>query len=239
MEELATGYTLIEGPVWDPERGLIFSDVHEGGAFCLSPTGDITTVIEHRRGMGGMALHADGGMVISGRNVAYKGPAAQGTVVLLDQESAGGVGFNDLTTDSAGRIYVGSLGVSPFDRESEQLSGCLHRIDLDGKATTLAEGIQLTNGLGFSPDGKQLYHSDSRAQIVGMYDVDDEGGVSERKGLCPGRAWGSRWPGCGGRWQRCGCDCRRLVRARLRARWPVTRADRCSSADGDQRLFRG
>jgi gluconolactonase len=181
MEELATGYTLIEGPVWDADRGLLFSDVHEGGVFCLSADGEVSLVMPHRRGIGGMALHHLGGLVVGGRNIAYKGPAADGTVVLLDQETAGGVGFNDLTTDSQGRIYVGSLGVSPFDRESEQKTGCLHRIDVDGSVATLAGGIQLTNGLGFSPDGTRLYHSDSRAQIVGVYDVYPDGGVSERR----------------------------------------------------------
>ena len=181
MEELATGYSLIEGPVWDPDRGLVFSDVHDGGVFCLSSDGAISQVIEHRRGIGGMALHELGGLVVGGRNVAYKGPAAEGTVVLLDQERASGVGFNDLTTDQNGRIYVGSLGVSPFDREAEQRTGCLHVLDLDGSTQVLAEGIRLTNGLGFSPDGRRLYHSDSRAQIVGVYDVHADGTVGERQ----------------------------------------------------------
>ena len=31
MQELATGYGLIEGPVWDPAHGLYFSDVLGGG----------------------------------------------------------------------------------------------------------------------------------------------------------------------------------------------------------------
>ena len=31
MQELASGYGLIEGPVWDDKRGLIFSDVINGG----------------------------------------------------------------------------------------------------------------------------------------------------------------------------------------------------------------
>ncbi len=120
MERLATGYTLIEGPAWDPARGLLFSDVHEGGVFCLSRSGSVTPVIEHRRGIGGIALHERGGLVVGGRNIAYKGPAAAGTVVLLDSERAGGgAGFNDLTTDEAGRIYVGSLGMSPFDAGAE------------------------------------------------------------------------------------------------------------------------
>jgi gluconolactonase len=190
MEKLATGYTLIEGPVWDPARGLLFSDVHDGGVFCLSPAGAVTPVIEHRRGIGGIALHQRGGLVVGGRNIAYKGPAAAGTLVLLDSERAGGgAGFNDLTTDEAGRIYVGSLGMSPFDAGAEPKPGALHVIDLDGSSRTLWSGVKLTNGLGFSPDGKKLYHSDSRANIVGVYDVRSDGSVGERRtfvGVEPG-----------------------------------------------------
>ncbi len=182
MEQLATGYGLIEGPVWDPQRGLLFSDVENGGVYCLSPSGAITTVVEHRRGIGGMALHADGGLVVSGRNVGYKPPGGAATVVLLDRDESM-VGFNDLTTDTRGRVYVGSLGVSPFDasaRESTR-TGWLHVIDVDGSSRRIADGIRLTNGLGFSPDGKRLYHSDSRAGIVGVYDVGADGGVGLRR----------------------------------------------------------
>ena len=35
MQELATGYGLIEGPVWDPAKGLYFSDVLGGGIYLL------------------------------------------------------------------------------------------------------------------------------------------------------------------------------------------------------------
>jgi sugar lactone lactonase YvrE len=182
MEKLVTGYTLIEGPVWDPARGLLYSDVHEGGVYCLGASGKPTSVIEHRRGIGGIALHQRGGLVVGGRNIAYKGPAAEGTVVLLDSERAGGgAGFNDLTTDEAGRIYVGSLGMSPFEAGAEVKPGALHLIDLDGSHRTLWSGVELTNGLGFSPDGRKLYHSDSRAHLVGVYDVRADGSVGERR----------------------------------------------------------
>src|SRR4030095_483848 len=92
MEKLAEGYGLIEGPVWDARRGLLFSDVPNGGVYCLGAGGQVTTVVEHRRGIGGMALHADGGLIVSGRNVAYKGPARPETVPLLDREGGGGLG---------------------------------------------------------------------------------------------------------------------------------------------------
>ncbi|MCY4057454.1 MAG: SMP-30/gluconolactonase/LRE family protein [Gammaproteobacteria bacterium] len=180
MERLAHGYGLVEGPVWVPGRGLMFSDVHGGGVYCLSANGAVATVFPHRRGIGGIALHADNGLVVGGRNIAFKCFDGGDTVVILDRDPEhGNVGFNDLTTDAAGRIYVGSLG-SPVFEEGEQLPGNLHVIDLDGSARIVAEDVLLTNGLGFSPDGKTLYHSDSRRQTVHCYDVHANGDLGPK-----------------------------------------------------------
>ena len=44
---------------------------------------------------------------------------------------------------------------------------------------TLSDGILLTNGLGFSPDGRRLYHSDARAPLVRVYDVKEDGSVGQ------------------------------------------------------------
>ena len=71
MERVATGYGLIEGPVWDPHRGLYFSDVLNGGVFLLDRAGKISTAVPKRRGIGGMALHAAGGLIVGGRDIAW------------------------------------------------------------------------------------------------------------------------------------------------------------------------
>ena len=183
MKKLAEGYGLIEGPVWDPDRGLLFSDVLNGGVFCLDAAGVVTTVFEHRRGIGGMCMHVDGGLVVSGRNISFKPFGGGETIVLLDRdEAAGNVGYNDITTDAAGRIYAGSLGASPvFADGREPASGNLYVIDTDGTARIVAEDIQLTNGLGFSPDGSTLYHSDSRRRKVMCYDVRDGGDLGPKR----------------------------------------------------------
>jgi D-xylonolactonase len=57
-------------------------------------------------------------------------------------------------------------------------TGFLHLIDLDGSSRVVAKDLRLTNGLGFSPDGKRLYHSDSRANIMRVYDVASDGSLS-------------------------------------------------------------
>lgn len=177
VDKLSEGYGLVEGPVWDVERGLLFSDVLNGGVFALARGGAVSCVFEHRRGIGGMVLHAAGGLVVSGRNIAFKPFDGGPTEVLLDRDEAqGNVGYNDITSDAAGRIYAGSLGASPvFDDGREPAPGDLYLIDLDGSSRRVGRGIKLTNGLGFSPDGRWLYHADSRAATVWRYAVHDDG----------------------------------------------------------------
>ena len=181
-ERLTGGYGLIEGPVWDDDRGLIFSDVLVGGVFALGSGGAVSTVFEHRRGIGGMSRHVAGGLVVSGRNISYKGFDGADTVMLLDRDpDHGNVGYNDITTDAEGRIYAGSLGASPvFEDGREPRAGDLYLIDLDGSSRVVGHDVELTNGLGFSPDGRTLYHSDSRRQSVFCYPVLAGGDLGEK-----------------------------------------------------------
>ena len=178
MQKVATGYGLIEGPVWDPARGLFFSDVIGGGVHLLDRAGAVSLVVPKRRGIGGMALHEAGGLVVGGRDIACVSLADGTTHQLLSLDAIpGATGFNDLTTDQAGRIYVGSLAFRVFGGEAPR-PGHLHVIDLDGTMRTLSDGVLLTNGLGFSPDGKRLYHCDARAALVRVHDVRDDGSVA-------------------------------------------------------------
>ena len=182
LQTLARGYGLIEGPLWSPELGLLFSDVHHGGVFRLARDGTVSTVVPHRRGIGGLAWHVAGGLVVSGRNVAYKPLPDGDTRALLEREAApGAIGFNDLTTDAAGRIYVGSLGASPFEAAAAPRMGELYCIDLDGRSRVVASEVSLTNGLGFAPDGGTLYHSDSRVHTVWQYAVLPNGDLGPRQ----------------------------------------------------------
>lgn len=183
MEKLAEGYGLIEGPLWHPQKGLIFSDVLAGGVFCLGQNASVSTVFEHRRGIGGMALHEEDGLVVSGRNISFKPFNGSDTILLLDRdEQNNNVGYNDITTDEQGRIYAGCLGSSPvFDDGREPHSGDLYLIELDGSARVVAQDIQLSNGLGFSPDGRTLYYSDSRRQTVFCYSVELDGSLGQKR----------------------------------------------------------
>ena len=178
MREVVTGYGLIEGPVWDPAKGLYFSDVRDGGIHLLDRRDKVSTVLPKRRGVGGIALHALGGLVFGGRDISWSPlDGGEGVALLTGEAIPGAFGFNDLTTDREGRIYVGSLAFRVFGGD-EPKPGKLHRIDLDGAMTTVSDGVMLTNGLGFSPDGSRLYHSDTHGHVVRVYDVAPDGGLS-------------------------------------------------------------
>jgi gluconolactonase len=177
FETLAWGYGLIEGPRVDARNNLYFSDVRGGGVYVRSPDGEIETVVPRRRGVGGIAIHADGGLVISGRNICH---VHEGTTrVLFERDDI--PGFNDLFTDSAGRVYVGSMRSDPFDAFGrKRIPGELWRIDGEGQAVELYSGVELTNGIGVSPDGRRLYHSDTTARKIHVHDLTPEGEVSNR-----------------------------------------------------------
>ena len=181
MEELATDFGLVEGPTWIKDKGLLFSDVIKGGVYLLDDSNNISTIVEHRRGIGGIAVHEKNGLVVGGRNISYKSFTGNKTTTLLSNDvTEVALGFNDLTTDSKGRVYVGSVAFKVFSDE-EMIPGHLHVIDVDGSVRTISDGVMLSNGLGFSPDGKTLYHSDARDAVVRQYAVSPDGDVSDWK----------------------------------------------------------
>src|SRR5271170_1225535 len=181
LELLASGYGLLEGPRVDDQNRLYFSDVPRGGVYRRSPDGTIETVIPKRKGVGGIAINHGGGIVCSGRSlICFNEKTGQSRDLFVEWEGRALKGLNDLQPDDLGSIYVGSL---EFDALSDQkpTPGNLFRVDPDGKVTKLWEGIQVTNGMGFSPDRKLLFHADSTTQAVWAYDVQPDRTVKDRR----------------------------------------------------------
>ena len=176
MELLAWGYGLIEGPRVDSDDNLYFSDVPNGGVYRRSPSGEIETIIPKRRGVGGILFHADGGLVVGGRNVQH---VKDGGVRVLFEPGEGG-SLNDMHADGAGRIYTGTIRSDPFSDSGERVPGECWRIDGEGESVQLYDDVTLSNGIGLSPDGTVIYHSDTgRGQIV-AHDVTADGCANRR-----------------------------------------------------------
>jgi len=162
MELIAGGYPLAEAPVATADGGVLFSDVLGGGVHRWSPsTGDVETVIPKRRGVGGMALHEDGGLVVSGRDISHVSDGE--TRVLFADPTI--KGLNDLTVDPDGRVVCGVMRFQPFAGESP-VPGEFIRIEEDGKTALVVAGVLWVNGCAFSPDDRTFYGCDYHRGLV-------------------------------------------------------------------------
>ncbi len=153
MECLATGFGLIEGPVWDAGAGLYFSDA-----------------------VGGMALHGGDGLVMGGRDIAVVRLADGKTSPLLSlSQLPGTTGFNDLTVDATGRVYVGSLTFRVFSGDTPT-PGFLQRINLDGtlrpwRPFATFGGHGTPDGMKVAVDGS-VWVAVAHAGIVRVFNAD-------------------------------------------------------------------
>ncbi|MBC7806842.1 MAG: SMP-30/gluconolactonase/LRE family protein, partial [Akkermansiaceae bacterium] len=73
--------------------------------------------------------------------------------------------FNDVFADPEGRVFCGTMPAP--DRP-----GRLYRLDTDGNLTIVLEGIGCSNGMGFTPDGRQMYYTDSAAKTITRFAYD-------------------------------------------------------------------
>ena len=89
-------------------------------------------------------------------------------------------GLNDLTVDAAGSVFVGSLEFDALSSD-KPIPGNVFRVDPPNTVTKLWEGIEVTNGMGFSPDAKLLYHCDSTTKAVWAYDVTADRQLKDRR----------------------------------------------------------
>jgi len=178
-EVIASGFGLAEAPTQAPDGSFLLSDVLAGGVYGASPGVPLATVIAKRRGIGGMAVHALGGLIVSGRSLVHVRDGKSRTVLEVD----GVAGWNDLCTDSRGRVYAGSLRFSVFDPSANPMPGELWRIELDGSAAVLYDGVIHPNGVGLSPDERTIYHSDTRSRTLVIHDLDGDGTPGNRRAV--------------------------------------------------------
>jgi len=177
LELLAWGFGLVEGPRTDATGTLYFTDAMKGGVYRRRPDGTVDSLVPGRRLVGGLALHADGGLVLSGPDVAHW---KDGSVRLLLRDDAV-KHWNDLQPDAEGRVVVGSVRTDVFDPAAPKIPGVCYRIELDGSAVVLYGDVAVANGIGFSPDGTTLYHSDSPTKGLWAHDVAADGSVTNRR----------------------------------------------------------
>jgi sugar lactone lactonase YvrE len=170
-ELVADGFARLEAPCFDKEGRLCFADrIPPGTLQRIERDGSVTTLYE-REDVGGLVPHADGGLLVSGRDVAILGDDGRERIVMTPE---GGWGFNDVATDAAGNVFVGMHGERPT-AQLPTITASLWRLGVDGTKTFCYDGVTLTNGIRVSPDGTHLYHNDTHVATVWVSDLDDAG----------------------------------------------------------------
>jgi D-xylonolactonase len=140
-----------------------------GGVYRLDDSGAVSTVVPKRRGVGGIAIHADGGIVCTGRDVIHVADTGEARPVL---HVDGVAGWNDICTDAAGRLYAGALRFAVFDPLAEVVPGELWRVSPTDGPSIVFDDVVHANGVVCRADGGLIYMSDTRRQQVIIYDVD-------------------------------------------------------------------
>ncbi|MBX3098989.1 MAG: SMP-30/gluconolactonase/LRE family protein [Salinibacterium sp.] len=162
-------YDLAEGIMWDDRDELVrWVDIWKGRVLSGElRDGRIVTVDDVQLGQtaGAVVLAEDGGLLIAAaRGLATISPAG---AVSFGPDLLGPrtrVRFNDASADLYGAVVVGTLTIRGNTGEESLL-----RVFPNGRIEVLREGIQLSNGIAFSPDGDTIYHVDTFARTVSRH----------------------------------------------------------------------
>lgn len=192
-----------EGPVWI-DGALWWVDVEAGEVHRFDPDTREDAVVLTTDVVSAIAPAAGGGLLLArpwGLEVMDGGTT---TEVWRGSHDASLVRLNDMACDSAGRAVVGSM-----DWEERRPLGSLHIVS-PTSAVVVADGLTVSNGIGWSPDGRWMYHTDSPRRTIDRYRYDVDAGVAlldgsfpvERPGVCDGLAvdtegciWAANWGG--------------------------------------------
>lgn len=160
---LAGGFGLAEGPAWDARRPdvVLVSDVLQGGVrrvpLVEGAEGPPYGLVDGR-GVGGLAVHADGGLVVTGRTLVHAAPDGTVTELLTRPEDI--TGYNDLGVAPDGGVLVGALRIKPLKGELSTPADLVY-VAPDGTASTWS-GSEMVwpNGICFALDGRHVIVAD-------------------------------------------------------------------------------
>lgn len=207
---LACQNRLGEGPIWSiEEQALYWVDIVAPAVHRFRPDNgahDHWPMPEH---IGSLSMRSAGGLVVALKSgFGLFDPLSGAVDMINDAESEKPDNrFNDGRCDRQGRFFAGSLTYS-----EDAPVGCLWRLDADHRASPVLNGITISNGLCWSPDGATMYFVDTPTRQIMAYDYDREAGLpanpkllvtTDRDGGWPdgsitdseGCLWNAEWDG--------------------------------------------
>ena len=172
-----------ESAVWDAARGqLWFCDIPRGVLYALHLASGRQASYTQPEPVGSFGLCASGELLVALRHrVVLFNPALGTRRPFADmRDIPAHARLNDGKTGPDGCFWVGTVD----ERAVKEDIGVLYRVRPDGGVEKKAEGFKASNGLAWSPDGRTLYHSDSRGPWIDAWDFDaHNGSISNRRRL--------------------------------------------------------
>ena len=165
-----------EGPVWDAASGTLYRvDLFAGVVHRYQPASGLTGSVEVGEIIGCVVPRQSGGLLAATASGIYHLDPATGakTRVSAIEADRPETHFNDGKVDPAGRFWFGSIAV---DRTSD-VRGDLYSLEPDLTVTHRLAGVDNTNGMDWSPDGRTMYYIDSLTRQVTAYDYDAASGA--------------------------------------------------------------
>jgi xylono-1,5-lactonase len=170
---IATGFEFAEAPRVANDGSVYFSDLTGGGFHRCAPDGVIETVIPDRLWIGGSVLDESGWVICSGKGglIAVHPETKETRTILSEIGGIPIVAINDIEADARGGLFGGTVDFAAvFERGEVPSGGQFFHLSATGDVRILRE----SNGIGFSPDGTRLYHSESTKGIW-VYGLDADG----------------------------------------------------------------
>jgi sugar lactone lactonase YvrE len=204
---LPSSNVLGEGPRWNSdEQTLYWTDIRANALFRFHPESGKQEHWALDLSVNCFAFRETGGLVLATPKGFAFGDWQKKQVEVFANPLPNNpqVRFNDGAVDSKGRFWVGSLGMDG--------ANALYRLGPDHYVRVMDAGFRLPNGIGWSPDDRTMYFTDSRACVIYAYDFDtSQGTIANRRvwaripeenglpdGLCVDRegfVWSARWGG--------------------------------------------
>jgi sugar lactone lactonase YvrE len=169
-----------EGVRWDARRGeLLRVDILDGRVYRDRVNDDGTLAPVRAYSLPGTVgaiapIAADDGWVLAaGRGFVHLRP--DGSTRVLAEVAPAGTRMNDGACDPQGRFWGGTMA-----DDHHAGGGALYRLDRDGRAQLMLRDLTISNGLGWSPDGRTMYLVDSGPRQVHAFAFDPDLGTLSR-----------------------------------------------------------
>ena len=181
LERVATGFTFLEGPVYNASGDyLLFCDAQGDAIYKLSADDRIDVFRQPARNASGLAFDPQGRLVAcENRDRCITRTETDGSItVLADRYEEKRLNSpNDLTIRSDGSIYFTDppYGLPQMSQGKELDFNGVYKISPDGQLSLQTKDLGLPNGLVFSPDEKRLYINDSATRTIHCFDVNPHG----------------------------------------------------------------